>query len=45
MVQMEFIFQLSREETNTAAGLDTLGIATSSTRAMSGTDVEIKAKI
>ena len=45
MVQMEFIFQLSREETNTAAGLHTLGIATSLTRAMSGTVVEIKTKI
>lgn len=45
MVQMEFKFQLGIEETNTAAGLDTLGIATSLTRAMSGTVVEIKTKI
>ena len=45
MVQMEFIFQLGIEETNAAAGLDTLGIATSLTRAMSGTVVEIKTKI
>lgn len=45
MVQMEFIFRLGIEETNAAAGLDTQGIATSLTRAMSGTVVEIKTKI